>query len=77
MVVFVYCDEVYYLDEFDNKGLVELILSKNCYGVIGVVELVFFGEMMSFCNFECYVELFLGYEDLMGDLDLFFQGWFE
>ncbi len=63
MVAFVYRDEVYHPDEPDNKGLAELILSKNRHGATGVVELAFLGETTSFRNLERYAEAPPGWDD--------------
>lgn len=69
MVAFVYRDEVYHPDEPDNKGLAELILSKNRHGATGVVELAFLGETTSFRNLERYAEPPPGYDDGGSDPD--------
>ena len=68
LVAFVYRDEIYNPDEPDNKGLAELILSKNRHGATGVVELAFLGETTSFRNLERYAEPPPGFEDA-GDPD--------
>ena len=53
MVAFIYRDEVYNQDpEADNKGMAELIVSKNRHGETGTVELVFLGETTSFRNLD-------------------------
>lgn len=48
IVMFVYRDEVYHPDDPDNKGLAELIVSKNRHGQTGTIELSFLGDTTTF-----------------------------
>lgn len=52
VIGFVYRDEVYNPDAGDNKGLAELIISKQRNGPIGTVELGFQNEFTLFVNLE-------------------------
>ncbi len=52
MVCFIYRDELYNKDDPSNKGLAELIVSKQRNGETGTVPLVFVGEMVTFRSFD-------------------------
>jgi replicative DNA helicase len=51
VVMFIYRDEVYHLDSPD-KGIAEIIISKQRNGPLGKVQLTFQGEQVRFRNYE-------------------------
>ncbi len=62
VVAFVYRDEVYNPDD-DNRGLAEVIISKNRHGETGTVELAFLGDTTTFRNLERYAQPPPDYDD--------------
>ena len=59
VIIFIYRDEVYD-EESSNKGMAEIIISKQRNGPIGKVKLAFRGQ---FTRFDNYVEDPLAYDD--------------
>lgn len=47
IIMFIYCDEVYN-EDFDDKGMAEIIIGKQWNGFIGIVCLVFLGCYICF-----------------------------
>ena len=52
IVMFIYRDEFYNPDNYENKGIAEISISKNRYGCIGLVKLLFRKEFTSFRSFS-------------------------
>lgn len=50
LIMFIYRDEVYN-EESENKGIAEIIISKQRNGPTGTIKLTFFGEYTKFENF--------------------------
>lgn len=51
IVVFFYCDD-YYDKEIENKNIIEIIIVKQCNGLVGIVFFVFVKEYNKFVNLE-------------------------
>ena len=51
-IIMVYRDEYYYPEESDDKGLAELIVTKNRMGELGFVKTQFLGQYSKFQDEE-------------------------